>query len=223
WSLNNPILSSGETGVELDTNRIKIGDGISDWNSLFYMLGNISGLQLTIGNGQVNSLYWDIAERLDILGSGDTAVFFDNFTNSITIYSSGSSLGSITGALGYVPQQSGNYSIVGHLHNIGDISGLQTSLNSKQSTGVYASGLHFHQITDVSGLVNELNSKQIAGLYSPLIHSHPIYISNGSNRVISYNTGEDLIIAGSGNTSVFFNDASNSIIISSNGVDGGNV
>ena len=128
-----------------------------------------------------------------------------------------SSLGAITGALGYIPQPSGNYSTIGHIHAIADISGLQNTLDSKQSTGIYASGVHYHQITDISGLVNELNSKQPVGSYAPANHNHPLYISNGANRVISYNTGEDLIIAGSGSTNVFFNDAANAIIISSSG------
>jgi hypothetical protein len=103
WSVNNPILGSGEPGVELDTNRLKIGNGISEWNTLPYMLGNISGLQLTIGNGQVNSLYWDAGERLDIVGSGDTQVYFNDISNTITVYSSGSSLGAITRIDGGTP------------------------------------------------------------------------------------------------------------------------
>jgi len=40
WSNINPVLSQGEPGLELDTNRLKYGDGISNWNLLTYVDGN---------------------------------------------------------------------------------------------------------------------------------------------------------------------------------------
>jgi len=36
WANANPILAQGELGIELDTGRIKIGDGVTSWNSLRY-------------------------------------------------------------------------------------------------------------------------------------------------------------------------------------------
>jgi hypothetical protein len=36
WSGNNPILALGEAGYELDTKRLKVGDGVSNWNNLSY-------------------------------------------------------------------------------------------------------------------------------------------------------------------------------------------
>jgi len=38
WSLHNPILLSGEIGFETSSNFFKIGDGVSRWNSLSYVL-----------------------------------------------------------------------------------------------------------------------------------------------------------------------------------------
>ncbi len=34
WTENNPVLSSGEPGFEIDTNLLKIGDGSNPWNDL---------------------------------------------------------------------------------------------------------------------------------------------------------------------------------------------
>ena len=31
WQNANPILAQGELGIELDTGRIKIGDGVTAW------------------------------------------------------------------------------------------------------------------------------------------------------------------------------------------------
>jgi hypothetical protein len=36
WTTNNPILLDGEFGYEKDTGKIKIGDGVTSWNSLIY-------------------------------------------------------------------------------------------------------------------------------------------------------------------------------------------
>ena len=36
WANANPTLAQGELGVELDTGRFKIGDGVTSWNSLKY-------------------------------------------------------------------------------------------------------------------------------------------------------------------------------------------
>lgn len=37
WTTNNPILLSGEIGVESDTGNIKVGDGATAWNDLAYV------------------------------------------------------------------------------------------------------------------------------------------------------------------------------------------
>lgn len=41
WTASNPILAAGEMGLETDTTFFKVGDGITNWNSLSY--GPISG------------------------------------------------------------------------------------------------------------------------------------------------------------------------------------
>ena len=39
WTTVNPVLASGELGVETDTNKFKIGDGVTAWNTLDYQGG----------------------------------------------------------------------------------------------------------------------------------------------------------------------------------------
>lgn len=43
WVTNNPILLAGEIGFESDTNKIKIGDGVTNWNDLSYINGSSDG------------------------------------------------------------------------------------------------------------------------------------------------------------------------------------
>ena len=38
WTSVNPILAQGEIGVELTTNKIKIGNGSSTWSALSYLI-----------------------------------------------------------------------------------------------------------------------------------------------------------------------------------------
>lgn len=42
WALVNPILDSGEEGHETDTNKRKVGDGVTAWNALPYFGGSSS-------------------------------------------------------------------------------------------------------------------------------------------------------------------------------------
>lgn len=39
WAEVNPILALGEPGFVYDTNRLKIGDGVTPWNDLPYIEG----------------------------------------------------------------------------------------------------------------------------------------------------------------------------------------
>ena len=108
WYANNPVLGTGEPAVESNSNRVKIGDGDSNWRDLPYLFGNLSGLPVSIGDGYVTSLIFTLDERLNIVGSGDTTVSFNDATNTITIDTSldPNSLNYpiIVGGLGYVPQ-----------------------------------------------------------------------------------------------------------------------
>jgi hypothetical protein len=36
WTSTNPTLAQGEFGFETDTNKLKLGDGSTAWNSLAY-------------------------------------------------------------------------------------------------------------------------------------------------------------------------------------------
>ena len=64
WTTANPLLQRGELGVETDTRKIKVGDGITYWNDLEYAKaysdwGNIAG---------------DITEQTDLVDFVNAAV-----------------------------------------------------------------------------------------------------------------------------------------------------
>lgn len=51
WTKANPVLALGEPGVEIDTFRFKVGDGLTSWNNLSYVGG---GGDVTITNNPDN-------------------------------------------------------------------------------------------------------------------------------------------------------------------------
>lgn len=53
WTSANPVLASGEWGWETDTNKGKVGNGSSAWNSLAYAVTGASGTvtSITAGTG----------------------------------------------------------------------------------------------------------------------------------------------------------------------------
>ena len=56
WTTNNPVLASGELGIETDTNQVKIGNGIGNWDVLPY-LASEGGV--TSVNGQQGDVVLD--------------------------------------------------------------------------------------------------------------------------------------------------------------------
>lgn len=59
WADLNPILAAGEMGFEIDNNRLKIGNGITAWNSLPYVTETDWSTIIT----QINTL----TQKLDAL------------------------------------------------------------------------------------------------------------------------------------------------------------
>lgn len=43
WKSTNPLLASGEPGIETDTKKMKVGDGVTKWNSLPYVSAGPTG------------------------------------------------------------------------------------------------------------------------------------------------------------------------------------
>jgi hypothetical protein len=48
WSTTNPILASGEMGYDTDLKRMKIGDGVTAWNSLAFEIADVQDFTATI-------------------------------------------------------------------------------------------------------------------------------------------------------------------------------
>ena len=57
WNNVNPVLAAGEPGYEIDTHRLKVGDGSTDWQNLPYIstttstLSNLSDVDDSLATG----------------------------------------------------------------------------------------------------------------------------------------------------------------------------
>lgn len=100
WVASQPqpggeVLRLGEPGYEKDTGRLKIGDGITPWNSLAYFNDGapidpeqlqdlLGGGLLTAGSG-INISYNDLADTITISTSGVAFLNSPNFTGIPTV------------------------------------------------------------------------------------------------------------------------------------------
>ena len=67
WVNANPILLSGEMGIENDKNRVKIGNGILNWAYLPYFPSD-TGLGSVFDGGGPSSTYGTIPALIDCGG-----------------------------------------------------------------------------------------------------------------------------------------------------------
>ena len=79
WTATNPILAAGETGVETDTGKFKIGDGTTAWTSLAFhthAISDVAGLQDALDDKAVqgsNGLPYRMAAGTISVSGGGTA------------------------------------------------------------------------------------------------------------------------------------------------------
>jgi hypothetical protein len=80
WTSANPILSPGEIGFEIDTNKFKIGDGTTRWASLTYFTADAAAALEDLIDGAPGLL-----DTLNELAAavGDDANFFSTVTTNI--------------------------------------------------------------------------------------------------------------------------------------------
>lgn len=79
WTIKNPILETGEPGFELDTGKLKIGNGITPWNELLYI--NSKGAILN-GYYQNDNFYKD-AEYTILLDKNLDTLYIEINTNTL--------------------------------------------------------------------------------------------------------------------------------------------
>ena len=83
WNSKNPVLKKGEIGIEIDTRKMKVGDGTTAWNALSYMGADANDILAVINENRDNCIQIELtqgqtdADGLATITSpkkGDTAI-----------------------------------------------------------------------------------------------------------------------------------------------------
>jgi hypothetical protein len=80
WTSSNPVLAQGEIGIELVTNLMKIGDALTDWNSLKYQSDSRVTSSASTSTLTPNLALYDSFE----LTAQSQALLIDNPTGTIS-------------------------------------------------------------------------------------------------------------------------------------------
>ena len=132
WYNVNPLLASGEAGVETDTGRIKIGDGLRYWRQLSYSSGQLSDNAPNPVSVSPSAGTSSEAARADHQHALPNAITVQNATisNNALVGGSLSVAGPLVGG--------------SHNHNIDDINNLNATLLT------YAKDGHSHQVSSIT-------------------------------------------------------------------------
>lgn len=124
WTSVNPVLASGQPGFEIDTNKMKVGDGVTAWNARPYL-------------ADVASIAWaDVTGKPTFAAVATSGAYGDlagvpaTFAPSAHVHP----IADVTGLQAALDgkQSAGTYAPATHSHAISDTAGLQSALDAKQ-------------------------------------------------------------------------------------------
>ena len=96
WSTKNPILAQGEIGIESDSRKLKIGDGINTWNHLiYYQFGDALGY---LQRGGYIGTAQDLKDEIDVINGGTVVqlqIHLDDFNNPHQVTATQVGLGNV--------------------------------------------------------------------------------------------------------------------------------
>ncbi len=175
WTSKNPVLGLGEIGFEIDTRKLKIGDGSSSWTVLDYVaydvgahtqeISTVNGLQAAL-NAKANSSHTHSISDVSNLQST---------INNLAPLSHTHNISDVTNLQASLD----NKSDVVHVHSISDVSALQIALDSKADVA------HTHAYTHIGA----------PGIDRSVLYNFSGGIDSSSGFLYDYNASH-LIVSG---------------------------
>lgn len=215
WISANPILESGELGLEIDTGRLKVGNNINHWLELDYV-----GTTENLIKVQNNSGY-AMQKGQAVYISG-----YDTYTNTPTVnlyIANGTISEQLFGGLISDYISDGDY---GFILNFGSISGLNTTgsaSNIADGSESWSNGDVLYANSTDYGKLTKIKPNKNVILVAIVTHSHS---SNGTLLVRSFINPKlsqlnEIYFNGIANSDLIKYDAPNSRWINQNELDGG--
>lgn len=171
WNSTNPILASGEFGLDDTNNIIKVGDGTTNWNNLKKIVDitgnpNVSGLLSATSGNFTNSLTFN---NILVSVSGHNHVTNDitNFNSSVSgllpvkNISSGSGIGIVSNSGDYTISVTGTFGLTGEE--------VDDRVNSLLVAGSY---VNLNYDDNLNNLTVSVTGVQPSGNYSVVGHNH---------------------------------------------------
>jgi hypothetical protein len=146
WTASNPVLAEGEAGLETDTRKFKVGDGLTAWSSLSYW---------QTGGGGGASAFTDLSDvPASYSGQGLKLVRVKADASGLEFFTYTIAAGDLPTGIDAAKIADGTVSNAEFQYLNGVTSAIQTQLNGKAAT------VHTHVIGDVTGLQSALDNKQ---------------------------------------------------------------
>jgi hypothetical protein len=155
WAAKNPILAAGELGVDTTQSKIKLGDGITAWNSLDYITSGGGGG----GGNSWGSITGTLSSQTDLQtalnGKQPLTTVLTNTTASFTTAQETKLAGIESGA---TANQTNSFLLDRANHTgtqaISTVTGLQTAIDAKQDALVSGTNIKTVNGTSILGSGN---------------------------------------------------------------------
>jgi hypothetical protein len=220
WSSVNPVLASGEIGIETNTNKFKIGNGSSVWNSLVYvnalpselssasasLYATISSASIVVNSNALN--YANSASaHVNVLAQGYANTAQSNAEATALGYANSASANAATVALGYAnaAQTAAETTALGYANsasahvNVLAQGYANTAQSNAEATALgYANSASAHSLvvsnaytlSASSSLTSYINSKGIDKNNYTPTFSNDFTLGNGSYAAKYFETGD---------------------------------
>lgn len=226
WATLNPILRSGTIALESDTSKYKVGDGVSNWNTLAYYkhLTDSQATSLDILIGMLNNDQFGKVDDVQVNGSSvlDTSdktakISIGSMSVSDNAQSVPQSAESFTGSIVlHKVAKTGNYNdLIDKLVSVDNLNSSSTSQPLSANQGRVLKEMvqnlpKAEAFSSIQSLVTALNGytsdKKVVGndLYITATNVPDFWVSavNNAQVAYTYTTDDDFINAIKANTSV---------------------
>jgi hypothetical protein len=224
WSSANPVLLSGELGLETDTDQFKIGDGTSTWNMLPYggLQGpqGVQGIQGEPGRGIVSITR---TAGNGAAGTTDTytITYTDSTTSTFTVRNGSSVVVGTTNTVTPVTAPSVTDADAGE--NVSLTFNLPRARNvaaGTTTTGNAGTNASVSSAQDANGDVtlNFTIPRGDTGATGPAANAFTNIAVTGQNTVSADQANDTLTLVAGANISIVTNDVTDSVTISSTAV-----